>query len=249
MNRKIVGTLLFSVMLSFADQITIVGDAWPPYNTETPDKDPGYAVEIAKEAFSKKGHTVKYEIVPWTRALDGTVSGKYTGAIGAFDGDVKGGVLPEESIGINQNTFFTKKGEAWKFTGIPSLEGKQLGLIKDYTYDKGAFDAWAAKSKTVQWASGEGPLLMNLKKMGSGRIDILLEDPNVVHYVAKQNGMDGQIQEVGALSANNPIFIAFSPSNPKSKEYAKILSDGIKEMRKSGQLKTILAKYNVKDWK
>jgi len=45
------------------------------------------------------------------------------------------------------------------------------------------------------------------------------------------------------------LYIAFSPKNPKSKEYAKLITDGIEQMRLSGELSQILAKYKLTDWR
>jgi len=46
----------------------------------------------------------------------------------------------------------------------------------------------------------------------------------------------------------DPLFIALSPNNPSSKATAAALGDGIDRLRKSGALKTILARYGVSDW-
>ena len=217
MFRSFISALILLSAIAAADEITIVGDVWPPYNDVVNAKNPGYGIEIATEVFAKSGHTVKYLVIPWSRALEGTVSGTYTAAIGAFDGDVAGGIIPKEAIGINSNAFFVKKGDVWKYTGLTSLTGKQVGLIKDYTYDKGDFDKWASTATTIQWATGEDPLITNLKKLALGRIDVVIEDRNVVMYTAKQKGLTDQIQEAGSLKGNNSIYIAFSPNNPKSK--------------------------------
>jgi len=45
------------------------------------------------------------------------------------------------------------------------------------------------------------------------------------------------------------LFIAFSPKNPKSQEYAKLLSEGTAALRASGELRKILAKYGLSDWR
>ena len=45
------------------------------------------------------------------------------------------------------------------------------------------------------------------------------------------------------------IYLAFSPKNPKSKSYARLISKGIIEMRASGDLQKILDKYGMRDWK
>lgn len=44
------------------------------------------------------------------------------------------------------------------------------------------------------------------------------------------------------------MYIAFSPAISQSKEYARILSEGVDTLRKSGELKTILKKYGLDDW-
>jgi len=235
--------------LVVADEITIVGDVWPPYNTEPGSATPGYAIEIAQQVFAAKGHKVKYEVVPWSRAVDGTQKGTYTAAVGGFEGDVAGALIPKEPVGISDNEFFTKKGSPWIYQGFASLAGKQVGLIQGYTYDKGAFDAWAKSAKNIQWSSGEAPLILNLKKLDAGRVDCILEDVNVVTYTAKENGLAGKFQIAGNANMTNRIYILFSPANSKSPEYTKILSDGIAEMRKNGKLQIILSKYGIKDWK
>jgi polar amino acid transport system substrate-binding protein len=45
------------------------------------------------------------------------------------------------------------------------------------------------------------------------------------------------------------VYIAFSPGNKNSIDYAQILSDGILEMRSNGHLGRILFKYGLQDWK
>ncbi|MEK2644629.1 transporter substrate-binding domain-containing protein [Bdellovibrio sp. BCCA] len=44
------------------------------------------------------------------------------------------------------------------------------------------------------------------------------------------------------------LYVGFSPNNPKSKIYAKILNQGIDDLRRSGELRRILEKYNLEDW-
>ena len=48
--------------------------------------------------------------------------------------------------------------------------------------------------------------------------------------------------------APDSIFVAFSPANAKSKDYAQILGQGMDELRRSGKLKAILSKYGMEDW-
>ncbi|QTA83556.1 Uncharacterized protein dnl_59690 [Desulfonema limicola] len=58
-----------------------------------------------------------------------------------------------------------------------------------------------------------------------------------------------KIECAGYGSEVSFIYIAFSPVNPESSKYARILSQGIIELREKGRLQQILGKYHLKDWK
>jgi len=62
-------------------------------------------------------------------------------------------------------------------------------------------------------------------------------------------GVVDKIEKAGVLGKPNKVFVCFSPKNPKSKDYAKVLADGIKEMEKSGEIFRILKKYGVSTFK
>ena len=44
------------------------------------------------------------------------------------------------------------------------------------------------------------------------------------------------------------VYIAFSPANKKSAEYAAILDRGVERLRASGELDEIMAHYGLEDW-
>ena len=131
-----------------------------------------------------------------------------------------------------------------------SFTGKKIGVIQDYTFAE-IEDYLQANKNTlsVQYVRGAFPLETNLKKLIGKRFDITIDDGVVVNYTAKEMGIEKEIKSAGNLSAKNNIVIGFSSNNPKSSEYARILSEGIDALRKSGELDKILSKYDIKDWK
>ncbi len=246
----VITMFLFSQTLIFADSITIVADEWCPYGC-APDADkPGYGIEIAKKIFERAGHKIDYSIVPWARAVKLAREGKYNAIIGAFVEDAPDFVFPENEFGISQITFFVKKGSSWKYTGVESLKPLKIGIILDYSYgdelDK-YFKSENAKSK-IDILGGKTPLDSNIKKLVGGRIDVTIEDMNVFNHTAKKLGMLDRVTIAGNAGKEN-VYIAFSPAIPNSKQYAEILSNGISQMRNSGELQTILSKYGLADWK
>ena len=70
----------------------------------------------------------------------------------------------------------------------------------------------------------------------------------MLNYALSQMGKAGAFDVAGELG-DSEVFIAFSPAKKESAEYAKILTDGLKKLRETGELKKILAKYGLEDWK
>lgn len=234
-----------------AATISIVADEWCPYNCAPGGDKPGFMIEIAEKTLGAAGHTIDYKNMPWSRAIDESRKGKFDAIVGAAKDDAPDFVYPGEALGISGSIFAVRKGDTWKYTGIPSLAGHAVGVIQDYSYDDD-FDKYvetnAKDSAKVQVAAGESALETNIKKLEAKRVDAIVEDHSVLNYALSQMGKAGAFDVAGELG-DSEVFIAFSPAKKESAEYAKILTDGLKKLRETGELKKILAKYGLEDWK
>jgi len=241
-------TLVFSVQ---ADTITLAADLWCPYNCEPNSAQPGYMVEIVQQIFVPLGHQVRYQTVPWARAIQDTRVGRYTAILGAYRGDAPDFILPEESQGHSDQSFFVKADSTWNYTGQESLAKLSLGVVKDYDY--GDFTAYIEQyrqdASRIQMVAGQDTVLLNLQKLLKGRVDVILEDSNAVYHKLKTLKQTEQVRKAGEIIPPLDTFVAFSPVNPRAKEYAKILSEGMHQLRKSGELAKILSKYGLQDWR
>jgi polar amino acid transport system substrate-binding protein len=239
---------------ALADTISIVADPWMPFTGDgKPQK--GLLIDIAEAVFEAKGHKIDYKVVPWDRALENTKSGKYNGAAGAYKTDAPDFIFPESELSRGDSRFFVAKSDPWKFSGTASLEGKKLGAISGYTYSD-VINEYIKKNQgsgKVSLVSGDKTPTQRLVSMllsNPQRVNVVVEDVSVIRYALKKLGLPPEsLLEAGDDGKpDEGIFIAFSPKNPKSKEYAKILSEGMTELRKSGKLKILLEKYGLKDW-
>jgi len=247
----LVAAPLFAVLpAAQADTITLRADDWCPYNCDPASEQPGYAVEIARKVFEAAGHTVDYQLMPWARTLVEVRNGNVDGAIGAAPDEAEGLVFPELNIGVADNSFWIKKGNAWRYAGPASLESIRLGAILDYTYSADV-DAYLAanrgKAGKVTLATGDDALEKNFKMLDLGRLDAVIENTAVARYQLKELGLTEAMETAGAFEAD-PIYIAFTPAKPQGAEYAKLLSEGIAKLRASGELAQIMARYGLKDW-
>lgn len=242
--------LLCSALSAQAEVLTLRGDIWCPFNCKPGANKEGFMIDMAREIMTKSGHTIEYAELNWSRTLANVREGKFLGAVGASPEDREGILFTKESMGKSQSCFYSKEGDSWTYSGPKSLESKILAIVKDYAYGDEIDDyikTNLGNPKKIDAITGDDTLPKNTKKVQTGRVDVLLEDKNVVGYHLATSGE--KLRLAGCLNSSQDIFIGISKAHAKGPEMVAILDRGISELRKSGKLKEILAKYGVSDWK
>jgi polar amino acid transport system substrate-binding protein len=237
---------------TWAEEIILVADPWPPFNFEPGSDHEGYLVDVARAVFEPAGHTVTYKTVPWKRAIEGTRTGMYTGAIGASKNDAAGFVFPEEELARNVLAFYTRSDNPWRFEGPASIETVSIGVAAGYDYRRWLNDYISAHrddDQRVQVIAGANSLKQNLKKLLLKRIDVVVDTEAAIRSTAQEMGILEEIHAAGYGVEPAYIYIAFSPALPASPKLANQLSDGIADLRRSGRLQSILDRYGLRDWK
>lgn len=239
----------FRTSTAMADTIMIRSDAWCPYVCDS-EKEPGYMVEVVTKIFEKNGHKVNFSMVNWARAVSETRRNKTTAILGANNNDAPDFVFPAKTLGHGQDFFFVKKESNWVYKGYASLAGKRIGVINGYAYG-GEMDRIINENKgTFISISGEHPLEQILKMIESKRLDAFIENQTVLRTSLTNLGIspDEYRAVSGTVATDSKLYVAFSPTNKKSDEYAKLFSKGLTEMRQNGDLTKILSKYGLTDW-
>ncbi|MEI7611020.1 MAG: transporter substrate-binding domain-containing protein [Rhodospirillaceae bacterium] len=236
-----------------ADTITIRADDWCPYTCAPNAPKPGYLIDIAREVLGKAGHSVNYEVMPWTRVVSEVQGGQIDAAAGAGHGDVPNGVFSQTSLGKNANVLTLMAERPFTYDGLASLEGLRIGVVANYSYDNGDIDAYIKDHLNkadgrVEAISGSEVQSSNIRKLLAGRIDAVLDNENVLKLAMADLKPKPPVRFV-AVGTPDEVYIAFSPTNPKSAEYAKLLDAGIAEMRSNGRLAAVLAAYGLSDWR
>lgn len=255
-NRAVLASAMIFASIALGaegNKLVLAGDHWPPYVNARGDSRDGFMVELAREAFKLSDIELEYQERPWARCLKLAAEGTIDGVIGIYFTEARklGFVIPEESLGLSVNRFYTLNASSWRYTGIPSLENVTIAAIEGYDYgelnDYLASDPAGRKGKVIRMY-GDGVLEGILKMLVIGRIDAAIEDELVMAYMAERTGITSSIREAGEVNPINPVGIAFSPVMPSAARYASALDSGIRELRKSGRLARILDSYGLKDW-
>ena len=212
-----------------ATVVSLCADTWCPYNCEPNSARPGFAVEIAQEVFGAAGYKVDYEVVNWARCIEDSRNGRYNGIIGAIHTDALDFIFPAERLAISSDGYAFRKGDRFHFAGEASLQGRVLGVITSYNFS-GAIGAYLAAHgndpSRIEYVSGDGALTKNLAKLVAGRVDVVLDDTNVLRDSIVRLGLKDRISlEEGPN--RTPTYIAFSPAFPEAKHFADLLDAGI----------------------
>lgn len=242
-----------AVLLSapaLADTITIRADAWCPYTCEPKSDKPGYLIEIAKRVFEAAGHKVDYRLLPWPRAVSEVRKGAYTAIAGGGAADTPGFALTQP-MGEAITELAFRKGEKVDYKGPDSLKGLRLGAPAGVVSWGAGIDEYVAAHKddpkSVDMSGGEDAYEVNLKKLLAKRVDVIVDDGNVLGWLTRRLGVAAKIETITVLTEND-VYIAFSPANGKSAEYAALLDQGVEKLRATGELAKILARYGLSDW-
>lgn len=257
-NRLLVAAFLILQTLACApssatEAISLAGDVWCPYNCA----EGGYMVEIAREIFKRNNIDIDYRVMPWKDAVDKTRAGDNDAVVGATHDDAPDFIYPDSLQGMSDMRFWVPEDSQWSYNDVTSLDSVRLAIVQDYAYSKelnAYIKAHASDPKLIYQASGSTVLQDNLEKLKSKEVDVLAEDYNVINYFITAQSAEYPIKSAGTpvkheeiISANS-LYIAFSPKNPKAKQYAAMLDAGMKELRDSGELGKILEIYRVNDW-
>ena len=242
---------LFSTS-AFSDTLRIATDEWCPYDCIASQNQGqvGYLGDLLVETLASRGHKVEFVEVSYSRGLQLVREGKLDGTMACFREEAPDFVFPDFPLGKSNSTFFSQKDSNWRYTGKESLEqAKMIGMIKGYDYvDPIVMDYFKQNPGNVLAITGEKPLERLLEMLVNGRLTAVIEDKSVLEYKANQIGKADQLKVSGNTDVVIDVYSSFSPKNPKSAEYAKIVSEETLKMRANGRLEKLLERYGIQDW-
>ncbi|WP_428813184.1 transporter substrate-binding domain-containing protein [Vibrio makurazakiensis] len=233
-------TLIFSFS-AFSMTITAAQDPWPPFVNKGKG-DVGISVEIVTEALASQGHQVQFKIMPWTRALNEVKSGKVDILVATWFTDERTSFLNYSDPYLENSLKFIKRaGDNFEYSDFNSLNGKSVGIIRNYGYGSDFLGASNFKKPEAN------DLISNVKKLKAKRIDLTLEDELVAKATISGAGMNlSDFAFTNNALSVNPIHVTSGLSNPKNAEIIEAFNKGLAEIKSNGKLESILAKYGIK---
>jgi polar amino acid transport system substrate-binding protein len=231
--------------VQFRRVLRIAADPWCPISCHPTASEPGVGVEIARAIYEPLGYRIIYTMEPWTRALNDVRHGKIDAIIGADRSDDPTLVFPQKPISHVSYDFYALRKNNLRGASMATLTSKRIGAISGYGY--GTLDEFIKAQRSqgmIQNASGEDALQQNIMKLLAGRIDVIVESSTVMDYQLARLDLSDAIERVDGKPSGY-VYLAFSPSLPKSKELTAQFDAGMAKLAKSGALDTIYRRYHL----
>jgi polar amino acid transport system substrate-binding protein len=221
-----------------ARETIVFDEADPPFMFVADGKLAGLYPALVAEAARRAGIEVELAGMPWKRALAEVDAGK-VGVAGLYQDDERlkkydfSNRLFGEALVV-----YVQAGKGFAFTGLDSLRGKTIGVIRGWSYGDDFAAAVKSGAITALEASGEA---QNFIELANGRIDAVL---SIRESGAASIAAGGWTTQVMALdppfAADNPTYIAFAKANNKIAVLAS-LNRALAAMHADGKYDAIVA--------
>lgn len=221
-----------------AGQLLICLDtANPPFMYATTGGRPaGVYPALLSEAFARMDNPAALEAVPWKRALAMSAQGQ-AGIGGIYKNKERLEVYDfSDVLYVERIMVLTAARSPFTFTGLESLAGKKVGVLRGWSYGD-AFDK-ARREGLFQTEEVDGDS-QNLSKLQAGRIDamIIVKESAEMHLAASGEREAFAVHKIPL--AENEAFLAFAKSHPKG-DVIRSFNKALKSMREDGTLEVIV---------
>jgi polar amino acid transport system substrate-binding protein len=236
----LIGTISLLSSLTFAQEksLSILAAHFPPYEFETPvDGLRGFDIEVVEAAYQRVGINIKYEFLPWPRAVELTYSGKAFALLSCAWNKKRSQHLyfSNEISSTTYGYFFRKDEQIPTFTSLTELKDMKVVAVRGYSTQM------KLKDLSIEHiAARNNKIALNL--LHNGRVDFFYGSVEANLYIAKQMGIS-QYLGVNTLEAPIPYHLCISQKWPNSKYLLDQFNKGLSEIKNDGTFTAIHSKY------
>ncbi len=241
MLRTAIFVLIYTVSVMAQSKMVSISaqENYPPYMSQDMIGH-GLYIEIATAVFERTGYSVTTHFYPWTRALYMAKMGQHDLVIGTYALEERAEYLKySDPIDTLSGQLFGLKSTHFTFEGIPSLEGKSVGVGRGYGYiDK--FDINVFIRKVV-----EKDNVKNLEKLLIGRIDFILENDKTMQYYINRYYpyRKNDVKAFGPILMAQTTHLGISRNISRTDELVIAFNKGLALIKADGTYSKIVSRY------
>lgn len=237
-NKLLVFLYAFLMLTATIDaaELNVATSEWIPYvGNDLPKQ--GMAIDIVNTALQRAGYQPVVSIKNWSRALEGTDVGYYDLIAAAWYSKKRAQHFVFSKPYLQNEIKLLKHVDSdFQYQSVMNLNGKLLGVIKDYAYGEAVDNA-----QGLLRVPGTH-VLENILRVLNRQIDLTLDDERVLQYQIRHNmssNKDKLVMLPKPISTNG-LHIAVSKQNPRHQEIVQAFDKAIAGMKKDGSYERII---------
>ncbi|MCP4104916.1 MAG: transporter substrate-binding domain-containing protein [Desulfobacteraceae bacterium] len=248
MKKTIAGLVVWFVFagVGFAAEkvIKIASVPWPPYYDQFMPGS-GIGAEVITAVFERVGYKAEFNFMAWNRALKEVSRGKYDALANAYYTEDRAKTYLASESYMDSSVMFFKRKESpivWN-NNLKKLMRYKIGIVKGYA-NSPEFDKANYLNKRVSRTE-----ILNVKKLLLKQADLIVMDLFVGHHINKDKLYGDEKDVIEPLYPPlmvNKLHLMVSKKVPNGPGKLKAFNTGLRQIKKDGTLKKILAKYGVK---
>lgn len=220
-------------LAALSDYAPYSGDNLPGY---------GFSNDLTVQVMKHMGYTVEVTVMPWSRALDLVKSGQYDILPTVwYNKDRESFLKYSEPLSVNRLVFVHRSDQPFDFHSLDDLKGKTVGTVFGYAYDPSFLSSPLFKREEVK------DIVLNLKKVAAGRIDLTLDDELVLKYLIQTEAPElaSKLALTKGALTENKLYVAFSRKRPDADKLAADFNKGLADLKADGTYAKLLEKHKM----
>lgn len=178
---------------------------WQPYSGAEMSSQ-GNSVQKLRKLLEKEGIELVVEFYPWKRAQYLAGKTDYVGYFPAWPEEVGEGFTGSSAVDWSVLGAIKQTGKDVSFDSVADLfKNYKVGIVSTYVYPKEVEAAMKANPGNTDKSADEVTML---KKLSGGRFDVALTDPNVMMYLAGQEGIDN-VEPMDKTLEDKALVVSF----------------------------------------
>ncbi|NOX35640.1 MAG: transporter substrate-binding domain-containing protein [Deltaproteobacteria bacterium] len=224
----------------YARKIELIYVNFPPYEDHVNGKPAGILVRIVEQAFKRADIAYRLTFFPFKRGYNLVKDGKYDGLFNFYKIEKRLAYFDYSTPIIkNPLVFFVRKDSTLRYQSLDDLKGKKIGVMIGYTYGS-KFDD---DENIIKDAAAEH--VHHLRKLVLGRLDAYPCDKMVGIYIARKEGLMGELKILPVPLKIMNGYIGFTKG--RHTLVIKKINQQIKYMKNNGEINQIINNYIIRN--
>lgn len=233
--------------------LRLVSDVYCPFTCEAGGESRGYLVDLAQAASAGSSRLVEYQVYPWERALVLVSQGLADGVL-AVSERRSAGLLRSSVVGFDVVAFNALVPVQLPANGREDfswLDAFRLGLAPLPLAPDDAYEHYLKQRRqlapgAIVTVTGENASALLVRMLMSGRIQAVMENPQVVKYLMHREFPQAHLWQFD-VTKPRPLYIALRDT-PANRDWLTQFELGLAQMRLDGRLDALMARYGLVDW-